>query len=91
MPGSGAFSSYANTYLALAGDYAKVIETNARAIEIDNEFVKREGRHNFYTFYRIHNHHFLVYGAMFDGQSELAMKTARLIATSPRRHADRTG
>ena len=55
-------------------------QTNAEAIEIDKAFVEREGRHNFYTFYRIHNHHFLVYGAMFDGQSELAMKTARLIS-----------
>jgi hypothetical protein len=27
--------------------------------------------------YRIHNYHFLVYGAMFDGQSEVALQTAR--------------
>jgi len=31
----------------------------------------------FYTFYSIHNYHFVVYGAMFDGQSEVALRTAR--------------
>lgn len=80
MPGAGHLHHMPAHIYAHAGDYAKVIQTNAEAIEIDNAFVKREGRHNFYTFYRIHNYHFLVYGAMFDGQSELAMKTARLIA-----------
>jgi tetratricopeptide (TPR) repeat protein len=35
------------------------------------------GRHNFYTLYRVHNYHFLVYAAMFDGQSALALQAAR--------------
>jgi tetratricopeptide (TPR) repeat protein len=80
MPGSGHLVHMPSHIYAHAGDYAKVIETNQQAIEIDKAFVQREGRHNFYTFYRIHNYHFLVYGAMFDGQSELAMNTARMIA-----------
>ena len=39
---------------------------------------------NFYTLYRIHNYHFLTYGAMFDGQSELALRTSReMVAQLP--------
>jgi tetratricopeptide (TPR) repeat protein len=79
MPGSGHLVHMPTHIYAHAGDYAKVIENNAKAIELDKEFVNRSGRHNFYTYYRIHNYHFLVYGAMFDGQSDLAMKTARMI------------
>lgn len=60
----------------LVGDYAAVIEANRRGIEADRLFVEREGRLNFYTLYRLHNYHFLVYGAMFDGQRELAMSAA---------------
>lgn len=80
MPGAGHLVHMPSHIYAHAGDYKKVIETNRKAIEIDKMFVEREGRHNFYTYYRIHNYHFLVYGAMFDGQSELAIKAARMIS-----------
>ncbi|QDV24788.1 hypothetical protein [Aureliella helgolandensis] len=61
------------------GEYEQVILANQKAIEADNKFVKAQGRDNFYTYYRIHNYHFAVYGAMFDGQSELASEMARAI------------
>ena len=37
------------------------------------------GKNNLYTAYRIHNYHFVAYGAMWDGRRELAMKYARAI------------
>ncbi|WP_145062634.1 tetratricopeptide repeat protein [Adhaeretor mobilis] len=61
------------------GDYEKVIAENLKAIEADKKFLSREGPLNFYSLYRIHNYHFLVYGAMFDGQSELALQAAQAI------------
>lgn len=61
------------------GDYDAVIRANKRAIAADAKYLAREGPNNFYTFYRIHNYHFLVYGAMFDGQSRLALDTARAL------------
>ncbi|NNE09862.1 MAG: tetratricopeptide repeat protein [Gemmatimonadetes bacterium] len=64
----------------LLGDYDKVIEANRKAIVADYKFVEREGRLNFFTLYRLHNLHFLVYGAMFDGQRALAMKAANELA-----------
>ena len=77
VPGSGHLVHMPTHIDILVGDYPSVIKYNAKAIKLDDEFVKREGRHNFYTLYRIHNYHFLIYGAMFDGQSELALKHAR--------------
>ena len=76
MPGAGHLVHMPSHIDVLTGDYESVIHTNQRAIEIDTEFVKRQGRQNFYTYYRIHNYHFLVYGAMFDGQSNLALQAA---------------
>jgi len=77
MPGVGHLVHMPTHIDVLVGDYANVIATNQKAIIADNEFARREGMHNFYTLYRIHNYHFLVYGAMFDGQSTLALTTAR--------------
>ncbi|MCH7726699.1 MAG: hypothetical protein IH991_09500 [Planctomycetes bacterium] len=77
MPGAGHLVHMPSHIDVLVGDYPSVIRANQKAIKVDAEFVKREGADNFYTGYRIHNYHFLVYGAMFDGQSELALSTAR--------------
>ena len=77
MPGMGHLVHMPSHIDVLMGDYESVIDANRKAIVADVEFVRREGKHNFYTLYRIHNYHFLVYGAMFDGQSELALRTAR--------------
>ena len=81
VPGSGHLVHMPSHIDVLVGDYDKVIEMNRRAIEEDRKFLEREGPLNFYSFYRIHNYHFLVYGAMFDGQSQLALKTARELTT----------
>lgn len=65
----------------LVGDYDKVVATNQRAIAVDEKFVAREGKMNFYTLYRVHNWHFLVYGAMFDGRNQLAIEAAEQLAS----------
>ena len=77
VPGSGHLLHMPSHIDVLVGDYAEVIAANSRAIHMDDIFLKKQGPYNFYTLYRIHNYHFLVYGAMFDGQSELALRTAR--------------
>jgi len=77
MPGVGHLVHMPSHIYVQVGDYASTIDSNLRAIEADREFLKREGPYNFYTLYRIHNYHFVVYGAMFDGQSELALTKAR--------------
>lgn len=77
LPGQGHLLHMPTHIDIWIGDYEKVIAENQKAIAADKEFLRREGPLNFYSLYRIHNYHFLVYGAMFDGQSELALQAAR--------------
>lgn len=77
MPGQGHLVHMPSHIDIWLGNYGRVITCNQQAIAADSEFLRREGPYNFYSLYRIHNYHFLVYGAMFDGQSELALTTAR--------------
>lgn len=79
MPGQGHLVHMPTHIDIWLGDYANVIKSNQEAIVADKEFLRREGPLNFYSLYRIHNYHFLVYGAMFDGQSEVALQAARAI------------
>lgn len=76
MPGAGHLVHMPSHIDVLLGNYDAANEANQKAIAADAEFLKREGPYNFYTLYRIHNYHFLVYGAMFNGQSDLALSTA---------------
>ncbi len=84
MPEAGHLVHMPSHIYVLVGDYDSVIAVNQHAIEADNEFLAKEGPYNFYSLYRVHNYHFVVYGAMFDGQQKLAMQTARdLVKTVP--------
>ncbi|WP_375172834.1 hypothetical protein [Pseudooceanicola sp.] len=68
----------------LCGNYADVLFWNERAIEADLKYYDREGGVKFYTGYRQHNYHFAIYGAMFLGQIEPALRAVRGLAeTTP--------
>jgi tetratricopeptide (TPR) repeat protein len=64
----------------LCGDYRQVVVSNEAAIRADARLVAARGETAFYTLYRAHNYHFKIYGAMFLGQSELALDTADALA-----------
>jgi tetratricopeptide (TPR) repeat protein len=66
----------------LCGDYHQVVASNAAAIKADARFVAACGDMNFYTLYRVHNYHFKIYGAMFLGQSQIALETAEALASA---------
>jgi tetratricopeptide (TPR) repeat protein len=66
----------------LLGDYHRVIEDNERAIRADEQFVAARGRLNFYSLYRVHNHHFRIYGAMFAGRKATALDAAEALAAA---------
>jgi tetratricopeptide (TPR) repeat protein len=54
------------------------------AVVADERFLAERGAMNFYTLYRSHDYHFVIYGAMFSGQSQVALETAaRLEASIP--------
>ena len=68
----------------LCGHYHDVLIDNQRAIVADLKYLEKIGPMNLYTAYRIHNYHFAIYGAMFLGQYEPAIKAAQdLIDTTP--------
>ncbi|MGH2570359.1 MAG: hypothetical protein ACRDGR_03995, partial [bacterium] len=77
MPGVGHLVHMPCHIDVLLGEYATVIEANRNAIEADRLFVEMAGAVNMYTLYRVHNYHFIVYAAMFEGQQALARETAQ--------------
>ncbi len=60
----------------LCGDYRSSVVANLTAVQADQQFVDREGPLNFYSLYRAHNLHFVVYSAMFEGNSRAALAAA---------------
>ncbi|QIE48193.1 hypothetical protein G5B38_21555 (plasmid) [Pseudohalocynthiibacter aestuariivivens] len=60
----------------LCGNYQMVVERNHRATLANAKFYSYRGGNNFYTYYRLHDYHFKVYGAMFQGQRSVALRTA---------------
>jgi tetratricopeptide (TPR) repeat protein len=70
----------------LCGQYPTVVACNRRAVTVDGKYVKRAGAENFYSLYRCHNYHFVIYGAMFCGQYATALAAAEaMIAALPER------
>lgn len=66
------------------GHYQNVWDWNWAAVQVDRKALDRMGVFTLYTGYRIHNYHFAVYGAMFLGQYEPAMRAAKeLVDVTP--------
>jgi tetratricopeptide (TPR) repeat protein len=61
----------------LCGHYENVVHWNQRAVVADLKYLDREGAFNLYSGYRIHNYHFIIFGAMFLGQFAPAMQAVQ--------------
>jgi len=84
VPDAGHLRHMSTHIDVLCGHYQTVVDCNQAAIVADQKFVEREGAMNVYTLYRTHNVHFKLYGAMFLGQSEIALEAAdEMTATIP--------
>ena len=67
---------------AWVGQWKEGLECNAAGIVADEKYCKQEGADSmFYKFYRMHNQHFLIWCAMFDGQFKTALDCARKVNT----------
>ncbi|KAJ5713320.1 uncharacterized protein N7483_010501 [Penicillium malachiteum] len=85
VPDSGHASHMPSHLDVLIGDYRAAILANQRATLADEKFVSIEGTMNFYTTYRMHNYHTLIYAAMFAGQKAVALDAVdRMEATLPK-------
>ena len=78
MPGLGHLVHMPSHIDAWVGQWKEAVECNIAAVEADDRYVELTGNESqFYKFYRMHNHHFIVWCAMFEGQYETALKYAR--------------
>jgi tetratricopeptide (TPR) repeat protein len=84
VPDSGHLVHMPTHIDVLCGNYRDVVVYNQKAVAVDRKFLAREGAANVYALYRSHDHHFVVYGAMFLGQYTPAIQAAQeLIDTTP--------
>jgi tetratricopeptide (TPR) repeat protein len=68
----------------LCGNYRDVVVYNQKAVAVDRKYLASEGMGGIYMMYATHNHHFVIYGAMFLGQYEPAIRAAQeLLDTTP--------
>ncbi|KAJ5568541.1 hypothetical protein N7450_011027 [Penicillium hetheringtonii] len=85
IPESGHVRHMPSHLDVLVGDYRAAIRANQNACVADEKYIKEEGLFNFYSVYRMHNYHSLIYAAMFAGQREVALEAVgRMEATLPR-------
>lgn len=73
VPDSGHMCHMPSHLDILVGDYRAAILSNQRAARADEKFMRKRGVFNFYTVYRMHNYHTLIYAAMFAGQKAVAL------------------
>lgn len=84
MPDSGHLVHMPTHIDVLCGNYRDVVVFNQKAVVADRKYLERAGALNVYSMYRIHNYHFVIYGAMFMGQYRPAIEAAQeLIDTTP--------
>ncbi|KAJ5102634.1 TPR domain protein [Penicillium argentinense] len=57
----------------LVGDYRRSVDSNTAAVIADEKYLAKEGGNNFYSFYRLHNYHSLIYAAMLSGRRKVAL------------------
>ena len=78
MPGLGHLVHMPSHIDAWVGQWKEAIDCNIAAVEADDRYVEITGNESqFYKFYRMHNHHFVVWCAMIEGQYGTALKYAR--------------
>ncbi|WP_406239298.1 tetratricopeptide repeat protein [Nocardia sp. NBC_01009] len=82
VPDAGHLEHMPSHIDVLCGDYRAVVSSNSAAIVADRKYAQQAGEINFYTLYRAHNYHFKVYGAMFLGQYEVALRTVAQLENS---------
>ena len=76
VPDAGHLIHMPSHIYILCGQYQKVIESNVLAVEADDKYIAVDSAVGIYTIYRLHNFHFQVYGALFSGQYEPALRAA---------------
>jgi tetratricopeptide (TPR) repeat protein len=80
VPDAGHLQHMPSHIDVLCGDYRASVVANHAAVRADRKFVERSGPLNFYSLYRAHDLHFVVYSAMFAGRYQTAEDAAAELA-----------
>ncbi|MGJ8585441.1 MAG: hypothetical protein ACSHXD_15205 [Marinosulfonomonas sp.] len=84
MPDGGHLIHMPTHIDVLCGHYENVVRWNQAACVADINFFENEGPYNIYTGYRLHNYHFVIYGALFLGQMQPALEANQgILETCP--------
>lgn len=78
-PDSGHLTHMPSHIYIQCGQYKQAIEANLQASAADAKYVAIDNALGVFTISRLHNLHFQVYGALFSGQYEVALRAANLI------------
>ncbi|OJJ98664.1 hypothetical protein ASPACDRAFT_44294 [Aspergillus aculeatus ATCC 16872] len=74
VPDAGHIWHMPSHIYVLVGDYRHALHNNLQATRADDRFFSLRGGENFYSFYRLHDYHSLIYAAMLLGQSRAALE-----------------
>lgn len=77
VPDSGHLIHMPTHIDVLSGHYHDVLFWNEQAVRADLKYWRDKGPFNIYSGYRLHDYHFVIYGALFLGQFEPAMVAVR--------------
>ncbi|PRC44385.1 hypothetical protein C6A85_000000100505, partial [Mycobacterium sp. ITM-2017-0098] len=80
VPDAGHLEHMPSHIDVLCGNYHDSVVANLSAAQVDRRFVEHQGPLNFYSLYRAHNLHFVVYSAMFEANSAVALQAADELA-----------
>ncbi|MFT6304658.1 MAG: tetratricopeptide (TPR) repeat protein [Granulosicoccus sp.] len=80
VPDAGHLKHMSTHIDVLCGNYQDVVKSNHAGILADLKYWNKNGAMNFYSLYRIHNYHFKLYGAMFQGNFAAAMDAVKGIS-----------
>jgi tetratricopeptide (TPR) repeat protein len=78
-PDSGHLTHMPSHIYILCGQYEKAIEANLQASVADDKYVAIDSALGVFTISRLHNLHFQVYGALFSGRYQVALRAANRI------------
>lgn len=76
VPDAGHLIHMPSHIYILCGQYEKVIASNVEAVVADDKYLAVDSELGIYYVYLLHNIHFQVYGALFAGQYEPAIRAA---------------
>ncbi len=76
LPDAGHLNHMPSHIYVLCGQYAKTIQANVDAVSADDKYLAIDSDPGVFWVYHAHNIHFQVYGALFSGQYNEALRAA---------------